>query len=93
MLDVPAHDGKIHRLNLSLEIQNGIVEEIKMSLPAGLVSTSDQDASVISNLRGTRYNHEVVENIISEIGKIVTLNTIQTVDENNVRRFDEATLQ
>lgn len=94
-LDVPAHDGKMHRLNLSLEIQNGIVEEIRMSLPAGLVSTDfDQDASVISNLRGTRYNHEVTENIITEIGgKIVTLNPIQSVDESNVRRFDEATLQ
>lgn len=81
----------MHRLNLSLEIQNGIVEEIRMSLPAGLVSTDfDQDASVISNLRGTRYNHEVTENIIS---KIVTSNTIQSTDENNVRRFDEATLQ
>lgn len=89
--DIPAHDGKMHRLNLSLEIQNGIVEEIRMSLPAGLVSTDfDQDASVISNLRGTRYNHEVTENIIS---KIVTSNTIQSTDENNVRRFDEATLQ
>lgn len=94
-LDVPAHDRKMHRLNLSLEIQNGIVEEIRMSLPAGLVSTDfDQDASVISNLRGTRYSHEVTENIISEIGgKIVTSNTMQSVDENNVRRFDEATLQ
>lgn len=91
--DVPTNDDKMHRLNLSLEMQNGIVEEIKMNLPAGLVSTNDQDVSVISNLRGTRYNHEVTEKIISEIGKIVTLNTIQSIDENNVRRFDEATLQ
>ncbi|XP_029168266.1 lipoyltransferase 1, mitochondrial [Nylanderia fulva] len=94
-LDVPAQDGKTHRLNLSFEILDGIVEEIRMSLPAGLVSTDfDQDASVISNLRGTRYSHEVTENIINEIGgKIVTSNTSQSVDENNVRRFDEATLQ
>ncbi|XP_072743997.1 lipoyl amidotransferase LIPT1, mitochondrial [Anoplolepis gracilipes] len=94
-LDVPAHDGKMHRLNLNLEVQDGIVEEIRMSLPAGLVSTDfDQDASVISNLRGTKYNHEVTENIITAIGgKIVTLNTIQSVDESNVRRFDEVTLQ
>ncbi|KAM0728596.1 Lipoyl amidotransferase LIPT1, mitochondrial [Formica fusca] len=100
-LDVPTHDGKMHRLNLKLEIQNGIVEEIRMTLPAGLVSADiNQDASahldlhVISNLRGTRYNHEVTENIITEIGgKIVTLNTSQSVDDNNVRRFDEATLQ
>lgn len=92
-LDFPAHDGKIYRLNLSLEVQNGIVEEIRMSLPAGLVSTNfAQDASVISNIRGTRYNHEVTENIIAAIGgKTVSLNTAQSVDEN--MRLDEATLQ
>lgn len=64
-----------------------------MSLPAGLVSTDfTQDASVISNIRGTRYDHEVTENIIAAIGgKTVTLNTTQSVDEN--MRLDEATLQ
>lgn len=93
-LDFLAHDGKIHRLNLNLEVENGIVEEIRMSLPAGLVSTNiSQDASVISNLRGTRYDHEVTENIIAAIGgKTVTLNTTQNVDENNMR-LDKATLQ
>ncbi|KAL6265006.1 hypothetical protein P5V15_005098 [Pogonomyrmex californicus] len=92
-LDFPAHDGKVYRLNLNLEVQNGIIEEIRMSLPAGLVSTDfNQDASVISNLHGTKYNHEVTENIIAAIGgKTVTLNT-QSVDENNMR-LDEATLQ
>lgn len=66
-----------------------------MSLPAGLVSTDfaqSEDASVISNVRGTKYDHEVTENIIAAIGgKNVTLNTAQSVDEN--MRFDEATLQ
>lgn len=93
-LDFPAHDGKIYRLNLSLEIQNCIVEEIRMTLPAELVSTDfAQDVSVISNIRGTRYDHEVTENIIAAIGgKTVTLNTTQSVDENNMK-LDEATLQ
>lgn len=93
-LDFPAHDGKLYRLNLSLEVQNGMVEEIRMSLPAGLVSTDfTQDASVISNIRGTKYDHEVTENIIAAIGgKTVTVNTFQNVDENNMR-LDEATLQ
>lgn len=93
-LDFPAHDGKIYRLNLSLEVQNGFVEEIRMSLPAGLVSTDfAQDASVISNIRGTKYNHDVTENIIAAIGgKTVTLNTTQSIEENNMR-LDEVTLQ
>lgn len=93
-LEVSAHDGKMYRLNLIVEVQNGIVEEIKMSLPAGLVSTNfQQDASVISNLRGTRYNHEVMEKIIAAIGgKSIVMNTSQSVEDSNIRRFDEATL-
>lgn len=75
---------------MSLEVQNGIVEEIKMSLPAGLTNFG-QDACVISNLRGTKYNHEVMENIIAAIGGKTVIN-MQTVDENNAR-CDEATLQ
>ncbi|XP_012064507.1 PREDICTED: lipoyltransferase 1, mitochondrial [Atta cephalotes] len=92
-LDFPAHDGKIYRLNLSLEVQNGFVEEIRMSLPAGLVSTDfAQDASVISNIRGTKYNHDVTENIITAIGGKTLNTTQQIIDENNMR-LDEVTLQ
>lgn len=86
ILDVPAQNGKVHRLNLILEIQNGIVEEIKMSLPTGLVPKDfSRDASVITNLRGTRYDHEVTENIIAAIGcKTVTLSTTQNIDKSNM---------
>jgi len=62
-----------------------------MSLPLELASTKfGEDANVISNLRGTRYNHEVTENIIATIGgKTVTMHT-QSVDEGIL---DTATLQ
>ncbi|XP_033322060.2 lipoyltransferase 1 isoform X1 [Megalopta genalis] len=85
-LDLVARDSKVHRFNLTLEIQNGVVEEIKMRLPAGLVSNNfSQDASVISNLRGTRYDHEITESIITAIGcKTVTLSTSQNVDKSNM---------
>ena len=74
-------------------MQNGFVEEIRMSLPAGLVSTDfAQDASVISNIRGTKYNHDVTENIIAAIGGKTLNTTQQIIDENNMR-FDEVTLQ
>ncbi|XP_043253923.1 lipoyltransferase 1, mitochondrial isoform X1 [Colletes gigas] len=86
VLDVLVQDSKVHRFNLTLEIQNGIIEEIKMRLPAGLVSNDfSEDASVISNLRGTRYNHEVTENIIATIGcKTVMLSTTQNIDKTNM---------
>ncbi|XP_017791707.1 PREDICTED: lipoyltransferase 1, mitochondrial isoform X2 [Habropoda laboriosa] len=86
VLDVPTEDNKIHRFNLALEIQNGIIEEIKMRLPASLVSHDfSEDASVITNLRGTRYDHQVMENIIATIGcKTVTLSTSQNVDKSNM---------
>ncbi|XP_076654707.1 lipoyltransferase 1 isoform X4 [Halictus rubicundus] len=76
-LDLVTQDSKVHRFELTLEIRSGIIEEIKMRLPAGMVSNNfNQDASVISNLRGTRYDHEITENIITAIGcKTVTLNT------------------
>ncbi|XP_076298922.1 lipoyltransferase 1 isoform X2 [Lasioglossum baleicum] len=85
-LDLVAQDSKVHRFELTLEIQNGIIEEIKMRLPAGLMSNDfSQDASVISNLRGTRYDHEITENIITAIGcKTVTLSTSQNVDKSNM---------
>ncbi|XP_076755810.1 lipoyltransferase 1 isoform X1 [Xylocopa sonorina] len=86
VLDVPGQDNKVHRFNLTLEIQNGIIEEIKMRLPVGLVTNDfSQDASVITNLRGTRYDHEVMENIIAAIGcKTVTLSTSENVNKNNM---------
>ncbi|CAL7947504.1 unnamed protein product [Xylocopa violacea] len=86
VLDVPTQDNKVHRFNLTLEIQNGIIEEIKMRLPVGLVTNDfSQDASVITNLRGTRYDHEVIENIIAAIGcKTVTLSTSENVNKNNM---------
>ncbi|XP_017880867.1 lipoyltransferase 1, mitochondrial isoform X2 [Ceratina calcarata] len=77
VLDLPVQDNKVHRFNLTLEIQNGIIEEVKMRMPADLISNEiNQDASVITNLRGTKYDHDVMESIISTIGcKTVTLST------------------
>lgn len=84
--EVTAHDGKVHRLNLRLDVQDGIVEEVRMSLPNELASADfDQDASVITNLCGTRYNHEITDNIIAAIGcKVDTSGTIHTEDKSNV---------
>lgn len=86
VLDVPTQHNKERRFTLTLEIQNGIIEEIKMRLPVGLVSNEfSQDASVITNLRGTKYDHEVMESIIAAIGcKTVTLSTSQNVDKGNM---------
>ncbi|XP_076231973.1 lipoyltransferase 1 isoform X2 [Calliopsis andreniformis] len=86
VLDVHGQDGKVHQFNLTLEIENGIIEEIKMKLPASLLSNDfSQDASVITNLRGMKYDHEVVENIIAAIGcKTVTLSTSQNIDKSNM---------
>ncbi|XP_006608495.1 lipoyltransferase 1, mitochondrial isoform X2 [Apis dorsata] len=86
VLDMVTRNNKVHRFNLTLEIQNGIIEEIKMRLPASLVAEDfSQDASVITNLRGSRYNHEIMENIITAIGcKTVTLSTSQNIDKNNM---------
>ncbi|OAD58945.1 Lipoyltransferase 1, mitochondrial [Eufriesea mexicana] len=86
VVDVPTQDNKVHQFRLTLEIQNGIIEEIKIRLPAALVSNEfSQDANMITNLRGTKYDHEVIENIITTIGcKTVTLSTSQKQDKSNM---------
>lgn len=66
--DMPAPNGNIYRLNLTLEIKKGIVEEIRMSLPANLASPDlNQNAKVFTNLRGMRYDSDVMDNVIAMI--------------------------
>lgn len=86
MLEVTDHDGKAHCLNLHLEVQHGIVEEVGMDSSNELALTDfNQDANTITSFRGTRYNHEIIENIIAAIScKTVPLKTIQTNDKSNV---------
>lgn len=61
-------------LNLTLQVEKGIIEDIKMSLPSDITNeTSNREASVISNLRGTRYHHKVIEKIIAALGCIAIL--------------------
>lgn len=84
-LKVADHDGKMHHVNLHVEIQKGIVEEVKINLADGLSSVDlDEDASVINNFCGARYNHKIIENIIAAINcKTVTLRT-QVEDKSDV---------
>lgn len=65
----PSGAGKFHILKLTVEVVQGIVEDIKLSLPPNVLSTAaSQDASVITHLRGARYDHEFPEKIISALG-------------------------
>ncbi|XP_047356063.1 lipoyltransferase 1, mitochondrial isoform X3 [Vespa velutina] len=66
--DMPAPNGNLYRVNLTLEIQKGIIEEIRMSLPANLASSNlNQNANVFTNLRGMRYDSNIMDNIIALI--------------------------
>lgn len=64
--------------NLYVEVQNGIVKEVKIILPDELALTDfNQDASVITNFCGARYNHEIIEDIIAAIScKTIMLRTL-----------------
>ncbi|XP_033229345.1 lipoyltransferase 1, mitochondrial [Belonocnema kinseyi] len=85
-VEMTAPNGSSHRLKLILEVVNGIVEDIQMALPVDLVpSGCNQNASVITNLRGTRYSHGLTESIIAATGgKTIHIETAQNTDENNV---------
>lgn len=78
LLEAPASNGSSLQLKLILEVQNGIVETIKMTMPTDVIPADfNPDASVITNLRGTRYSHEVTESIVAATGcKTVYLDTV-----------------
>ncbi|EFN76616.1 Lipoyltransferase 1, mitochondrial [Harpegnathos saltator] len=84
-LEITNHDDKVYYVNLHVDVQKGLVEQVKMSLPDGLASIDfDQDASAISNFCGIRYDHEIIENIIAAIDcKCVTLRS-QVEDKSNI---------
>ena len=85
-VEMTGPNSSTHRLKLILEVQNGIVEDIQMALPEAMVpSGCNQNAMVISNLKGTMYSHEMVEKIImSTGGKTIHVDTSQNADKNNV---------
>lgn len=63
-LKVP-HNDKVYELNLRLKVRNGIVEEVRMILSDELASADfDQEASIVTNLCGTRYIHERTDDVI-----------------------------
>ena len=69
MLETPLPNGSRHLLKLFIEVEHGIVQDIKMTLPSDL----SQHASVITNLRGKRYNHEITDSIVEATGcKVVS---------------------
>lgn len=75
-----------HLLNLTIEVENGIVVDIKLSLPPNFMQNDkNQDASVITNLRGSKYGHEFTDNIITALGcTSIPLDIMQTADKSNI---------
>lgn len=86
MLEVTGGNGKVHHLNLHLEVQDGIVEEVRMHLPNELaLGNFDQDASAITDLCGTRYQHQITDSIIAATDyEMDALNASHIEDKNNI---------
>lgn len=79
LLEAPI-PGSINRLlKLIIDVEKGIVQDIKMTLPSDL----NQYASVITNLRGMRYSHEITNSIVKATGCKVVVSDV-TVDTSNV---------
>lgn len=60
-----------------------------MSLPSNLIQDDESncniEASVISDIRGTRYNHKVPDEIVTALGyKSVPMDSAQNIHTNNV---------
>lgn len=79
LLEAPTQGGKNHLLKLIIEVEKGIVQDIKMTLPSDL----NRDASVITNLRGKRYSHELTDSIVEATGCKVVAQDV-AVDKSNI---------
>ncbi|XP_058802812.1 lipoyltransferase 1, mitochondrial [Phymastichus coffea] len=79
LLEAPTSGGQNHVLKLIIEVERGIVQDIKMTLP----SDFNRDASVITNLRGKRYSHELTDSIIEATGCKVVAQDL-SVDKSNI---------
>lgn len=85
-IEMATGNNSSNRLKLILDIHDGIVNDIQLILPTNLVpSGCNENASVITNLRGSRYSPDIIDNIINAIGgKIVNIeNTSQNTDEED----------
>ncbi|XP_014478714.1 PREDICTED: lipoyltransferase 1, mitochondrial-like [Dinoponera quadriceps] len=85
-LEATGHDGKVQRLNFNVEVQNGVVEEVKMNPPGGSTMVDfGEDVSVIAaNFCGAKYSHEIIENIIAAISCKAIAPRTRIEDESNV---------
>ncbi|CAB0044769.1 unnamed protein product [Trichogramma brassicae] len=64
VLEASVPDGGRHIIKLVVEVDKGIVQDVKMSLPMD----DNQTASVITNLLGKRYSHELTDSIVEATG-------------------------
>lgn len=84
-LELASVQGEVHELTLTLDIENGIVQEIKMSLPTSIkLETFREDASVVTSLRGVRYSEEIIAQVAKAIGCKKIRQLPQPVDMSNL---------
>jgi hypothetical protein len=79
MLEAPSAKNTNRLLKLAIEVENGIVQDVKMSLPSDM----NQYASVITNLGGKPYSHELTNSIVKATGCKV-LESDVTADTSNI---------
>ncbi|KAL7300880.1 lipoyltransferase 1, mitochondrial [Trichogramma pretiosum] len=64
VLEASVPDGGRHIIKLVVEVDKGIVQDVKMTLPMD----DNQNASVMTNLLGKRYSHELTDSIVEATG-------------------------
>lgn len=86
VLEGVASNGQVHRMNLIVEVENGLIKDIRLSLPPDFLPANfSENASVVSDVHGSKYSHDIVEKIVSSIGcKTVAMSGNEVVDKSNV---------
>lgn len=79
MLEAPVSNGQNQTMKLNIDVEKGIIQDIKMTLPSDL----NKNASVITNFQGQRYNHEITNSIVEATGCKVIEQEI-AVDKSNM---------
>lgn len=81
-IDVLGPNNQNYRLDLTLDVQAGKIEEVKIKIPTDLAEFN-RHLNVIDSLRGTKYDREILDNIIVPLGcKTVTSKIV--VQKNNM---------
>ncbi|XP_012259934.2 lipoyltransferase 1, mitochondrial isoform X2 [Athalia rosae] len=89
-LELDSIHGEVHELTLTLDVINGMIKEIKMSLPSTMMADNfRKDASVVTDLKGSRYSEDIITRVARAIGCKKIRQIPQTMNMSNLAHVSQ----